>query len=97
MVAKWSGAEEGKVGCGSINRLGREAIEQVGGSVKARPSSEQELTTETDGAHDVISSVNHMFSLAVLERCTGKTSVAARYGRERKPERSHQTLDCCHT
>jgi hypothetical protein len=28
--------KEGKVGCGSMTRLNREAIEQVGGGVKAQ-------------------------------------------------------------
>lgn len=38
VVVGGSNAEKGKVRCGSLNRLGREALKQVGGSVKT-PSS----------------------------------------------------------
>jgi hypothetical protein len=48
VIIRWSDAEKGKVGCESSNRLGGEAIQQVGGGVKTlRLVTSKEPRTDT--------------------------------------------------
>jgi hypothetical protein len=90
-----SGAKEGKVGCGVINRNDGKAIEQVCGGVKTLgPVASKNRGLEQQDVHDVISDANHMLKLGhSMEKCMNMISGVAHHGRRRKSE----TGDHCHT
>lgn len=73
MAVGWRGAKESKVGRGSTHHLSRKTIKEVGGGMEALglvASVNEGL--EEQGAHDVVSNMNKMLSLAVLGKVYGQ-------------------------
>lgn len=73
MVVGWRGAKESKVGRGSTHHFSRKTIKEVGGGMEALglvASVNEGL--EEQGAHDVVSNMNKMLSLAVLGKVYGQ-------------------------
>jgi hypothetical protein len=70
-VVGWSGANKSKVRCGCTNRLSRKMIKEVGGGMKALDPIASRNGGLKRVEHDVVSSVNHMLSLAILGRSIG--------------------------
>lgn len=71
MVMGGSGGEESKMGCGGTSRLIRKMIKEVGGGMKALDPIASRNGGLKRVEHDVVSSVNHMLSLAILGRSIG--------------------------
>jgi hypothetical protein len=97
MVIGWRGVKESKVGCGSANRLGEKAMKEVGGGVDALSLvASRNRGLEEQEAHDIVSSVNQMLNLAILEgKCTNMTSGAIYHGRRRTIESCRTHGRCC--
>ena len=79
-------AKESKGRCRSAHRLGRKAIEQVGGGVQGlSPEASRDRGIKQQGAHDVVGGTNHALSLAILSR--GVRARHAKLDTVRKKER----------
>ena len=72
VVVARRGTEKSVVWSGGWGSSGGQAVEQVGGCVKALcPEANRKRGLEQKGAHDIISGANHPLSLAVLRGCIG--------------------------
>ena len=72
MVVGGGGAEEGKERCGVVNRLGGEAVQEVGGSGESlHPVAGWEGGLKEETTEHVIGSANHTLSSTILMRGVG--------------------------